>query len=75
MNITQKTTYHLEIDQEQLKVIKEALSDSASRWATWASSKENEDLKEGGWANYRKVANVLNQFNKHYEELIKEKNS
>jgi len=70
MKITRKTKFQLELDEHQLSMIKHALSDSAANWAIWSSKNEDQSLKEGGWMNYREVANLRDLFNEHYQNIL-----
>lgn len=75
MKITEKTKFQLEVDEKELHVIKNALSDHASQWLLFATKSENRDIQKGSMDNYYMVCEVRDQFKEHYEKLIDNKES
>jgi len=73
MKITEKSRFNLEIDEKELQVIKNALSDHASQWLLFATKSENRDIQEGSMSNYKMVCEVRDQFKEHFEKLIDNK--
>jgi hypothetical protein len=75
MNITEETTFRLEVDLKQLKTIKDSLSDYASQWLLFATKSENLDIQKGSMECYYSVVKVRDQFKEHYEKLTDNKDS
>lgn len=75
MNITEKTKFQLEVDENQLQVIKEALSDHATQWLLFSTNHKDPDVSKGGMVNFHRVAAVRDLFNEHYKTLINNQDS
>lgn len=75
MNITEKTKFQLEVDENQLQVIKDALSDHATQWLLFSTEHKDPDVSKGGMVNFHRVAAVRDLFNEHYQRFISKKQS